>query len=57
MIDLRAFAHPEEAEMASARAAREAKDRRMKEAAIVEVLRRRIEGDDDPRARVLAEED
>jgi hypothetical protein len=34
MIDFRAFANPEAAEMASAWAAREAKDRRMNEAAI-----------------------
>ena len=57
MIDLRAFAHPEAAKMASVWAAREAKDRRLKEAAIEEALRRRIEGDDDPKARILAEED
>jgi hypothetical protein len=43
--------------MASAWAAREAKDRRMNEAAIEEALRRRIEDDDDPKARILAEED
>jgi len=42
--------------MASAWAAREAKDRRLKEAAIEEALRRRIEGDDDPKAQILAEE-
>jgi hypothetical protein len=38
-------------------AAGEAEDRRMKKAAIKEALGRRIDGGDDPKARILAEED
>jgi len=57
MIDFRAFAYPKGARIASAQAASEAEHRRMKEASIEEALKRRIEGGDDPKARILVKED